>query len=219
MQTLTGFSDPADIIKLHYPISGSIYMIGFLSGKIISKKPTQILLDVQGVGYVINISLNTFELLPDEGEQTRLYTYLSVREDSLTLFGFSAQPEKQMFELLITINGIGPKLAQSILSGIQIDELRYALRSGNVTRLVAIPGVGKKTAERMLLDLRDKVDSISDEKDIAGASFKIKDDAVAALTTLGFSQKTVEKIIRDVLASQPDISLEDLIKEALNALR
>lgn len=194
-------------------------MIGFLSGKIISKKPTQILLDVQGVGYVINISLNTFELLPDEGEQTRLYTYLSVREDSLTLFGFSAQPEKQMFELLITINGIGPKLAQSILSGIQIDELRYALRSGNVTRLVAIPGVGKKTAERMVLDLRDKVDSISDEKDIAGASFKVKDDAVAALTTLGFSQKTVEKIIRDVLASQPDISLEDLIKEALNALR
>ncbi|MGE5364335.1 MAG: Holliday junction branch migration protein RuvA [Bacteroidota bacterium] len=194
-------------------------MIGFLSGKIISKKPTQILLDVQGVGYVINISLNTFELLPDEGEQTRLFTYLSVREDSLTLFGFSAQPEKQMFELLITINGIGPKLAQSILSGIQIDELRYALRSGNVTRLVAVPGVGKKTAERMVLDLRDKVDSISEEKDIAGASFKIKDDAVAALTTLGFSQKTVEKIIRDVLASQPDISLEDLIKEALNALR
>jgi Holliday junction DNA helicase RuvA len=189
-------------------------MIGYLNGKIISKKPTRILLDVNGVGYLVNISLNTFDKLPDEGNNIALHTYLAVREDSLTLFGFSSESEKQMFELLISVNGIGPKLAQNVLSGIQIDELKNALSTGNISRIIAIPGIGRKTAERMLVDLKDKVDLVGEEKEFS-IPFKIKDDAVSALTTLGYNQKMAEKIIRDVLSANPNIPIEDLIKQAL----
>ncbi len=192
-------------------------MIGYLTGKIISKKPTKVLLDVNGVGYILNISVNTFEKLPDENSITSLYTYLAVREDSLTLFGFSSEAEKQMFELLISVNGIGPKLAQSVLSGIQIDDLRNALVTGNINRIIAIPGIGRKTAERMLIDLKDKVDSISEERDLS-VPFKIKDDAIAALTTLGYNLKTADKIIRDIIAANQSIQIEELIKQALTQL-
>jgi len=192
-------------------------MIGYLTGKIISKKPTRILLDVNGVGYILNISVNTFEKLPDENTVTSLYTYLAVREDSLTLYGFSSEAEKQMFELLISVNGIGPKLAQSVLSGIQIDDLKNALVTGNINRIIAIPGIGRKTAERMLLDLKDKVDSINEEKELS-VPFKTKDDAIAALTTLGYNLKTADKIIRDILSAEPAIHIEELIKQALAQL-
>lgn len=192
-------------------------MIGYLSGKIKFKKPTQVLLDVNGVGYVVNISINTFEKLPEEEQAASLFTYLSVREDSLTLFGFSTAAEKQMFELLITVNGIGPKLAQSILSGIQIDELKEALKQGNLSRIIAVPGIGRKTAERLLIDLRDKVDAIMMGKE-TGLPYKMKDDAIAALTTLGYNFKSAEKAIRDILISNPSIQLEDLIRQALGQL-
>ncbi|MGE5680561.1 MAG: Holliday junction branch migration protein RuvA [Bacillota bacterium] len=193
-------------------------MIGHLTGKIVSKKPTQIMLDVNGVGYIVNISINTFEKMPDAGEIASIHTYLAVREDSLTLFGFSSEPEKHMFELLISVNGIGPKLAQSVLSGIQIDELINSLKTGNLLRLIAIPGIGRKTAERMLLDLRDKVENITSEEFDSAVPFKIKDDAVAALTTLGYNQKMAEKVIRDILLTTPAIKLEDLIRQALTYL-
>lgn len=192
-------------------------MIGYLTGKIISKKPTRILIDVNGVGYLVNISINTFEKLPDEGEAASLYTYLSVREDSLTLFGFSAEAEKQMFELLISVNGIGPKLAQSVLSGIQIEDLKEAIKSGNLSRIIAVPGIGRKTAERILIDLKDKMDNIVSETG-AAIPYKIKDDAVMALTTLGYNQKTADKAVRDILSAVPNIQLEDLIKNALSNL-
>jgi Holliday junction DNA helicase RuvA len=194
-------------------------MIGYLTGNIISKKPTQVLLDVNGVGYVINISINTFEKIPETGKKVSLHTYLAVREDSLTLFGFSSEPEKQMFELLIGVNGIGPKLAQSVLSGIQIEELKEALKTGNLLRLVAVPGIGRKTAERMLLDLREKVDNIATTEEFeSSVPFKIKDDAVAALTTLGYNQKMAERVIRDILLTTPTIKLEELIRQALSQL-
>ena len=192
-------------------------MIGYLSGKIISKKPTRVLLDVNGVGYQINISLNTFDKLPEENNNISLHTYLAVREDSLTLYGFSTESEKQMFELLISVNGIGPKLAQSVLSGIQIDELKNALSTGNISRIIAIPRIGKKTAERMLIDLKDKADLVGEEKELS-VPFKMKDDAVAALTTLGYNQKMSEKIIRDLLTINQNIAIEDLIKQALMQL-
>ncbi len=192
-------------------------MIGYLSGKIKSKKPTQVLLDVNGVGYLVNISLSTYDRLPEDGEQASLYTFLSVREDSLTLFGFFTEAEKRMFELLISVNGIGPKLAQGILSGIQIDELKVALKEGNLSRIIAVPGIGRKTAERLLVDLRDKVDMITTEKE-TGLPYKMKDDAIAALTTLGYNAKAAEKVIRDVLISNPAIQLEDLIRQALGQL-
>ena len=190
-------------------------MIGFLSGKIISSKPTQILLDVNGVGYLVNISINTFEQITGK-ESVSLFIYTSVKEDSISLYGFFSEAEKEMFEMLISITGIGPKLAVSILSGIRVDELKHAIQSANVSRIVAVPGIGRKTAERLLLELKNKVDRIKgEEKEI---SFNIKNEAVAALTTLGYNSKLAEKTIRDIYNSIPGISLEELIKKALGEL-
>jgi Holliday junction DNA helicase RuvA len=194
-------------------------MIGFLTGKIISKKPTQILLDVSGVGYSINISITTFEKLGEESSTASLYTFLSVKEDALDLYGFSTEAEKEMFRLLISVSGIGPKLAQSILSGIQIEELKEALQVGNISRLVAIPGIGRKTAERMLIELRDKVEKLAEEFiGVTNAKFAIKNDAVSALTSLGYNTKTAEKAVRDILDKTPEASIEDLVKQALSKL-
>lgn len=193
-------------------------MIGYLTGKIISKKPTKILLDVNGVGYEINITISTFESLSQKEDQTiSLYTYLNVRDDALILFGFSTLSEKEMFELLISVNGIGPKSAQSILSGIQLEDLKDAIKNGDLSRIVAIPGIGRKTAQRLLIDLRDKTDSISEfEKGIEGETYSLKIDAVVALTQLGYNQKNAERTVRLIMDSNPDISLEDLIKESLS---
>jgi len=191
-------------------------MIGYLTGKIISKKPTQILLDVNGVGYLINISITTFEKLPADAEMVSLFTYLAVKEDSLDLYGFFTIAEKDMFKMLISISGIGPKLGQSILSGIEIEDLKEAIKTGNVARIISIPGIGRKTAERLIVELRDKVESLG-----AGVEFaltgapSVRNDAVAALASLGYNQKNSEKIVRDIITSSPNIAIEDLIKEAL----
>lgn len=194
-------------------------MIGYITGKIISKKPTQSLIDVNGIGYLVNTSINTFEQLSNEGEIVSLYTYLAVKEDSLTLFGFFTITEKELFEILISINGVGPKLAQGVLSGISADEFKDAIVNRNISRLVAIPGVGKKTAERMMVELRDKIDKVSEsESNLTSTSFTIKDDAVAALIGLGYNQKTADKIIRNIIGSNPQIGLEELIKESLKNL-
>jgi len=188
-------------------------MIGFLTGNIITLKPTKLLLDVNGVGYQVNISINTFENISDKKSAT-LHIYTSVKEDSITLFGFYSETEKEMFELLISVNGIGPKLGLSILSGIQVNELKDAIEAGNISRLVAIPGVGRKTAERVVLELKSKVDKIKEGVG-KGISYNIKQEAIAALTTLGYNLKQAENSVRDILSSSKDISLEELIKKAL----
>ncbi len=194
-------------------------MIGHLTGKIISKKPTQLIIDVNGTGYLVNITLTTFDKLANGKENVSVHTYLHVREDTLDLYGFVNASEKEMFELLIGISGVGPKLAQGILSGIQTEELKEALRSGNLSRILAIPGVGKKTGERLIIELREKVDKVSDEfGKMEKDKFRIKDDAVAALTSLGYNSKHAEKNIRNILESKPDLSLEDIIKEALGSM-
>jgi Holliday junction DNA helicase RuvA len=191
-------------------------MIGFLSGKIISSRPTKILLDVNGVGYAVNISINTFEHISDK-ESVSLFIHTSVKEDSITLFGFFTEAEKQMFELLISVTGIGPKLAQSILSGIQTDDLKDAIQRGDISRIIAVPGIGRKTGERLLLELKNKVEMITEEggKEIP---YSIKNEAVAALNTLGYNPKVSDKVIRDILSEDGNISLEDLIKKALGNL-
>lgn len=191
-------------------------MIGYLNGKVASIKPTRLIIDVNGVGYIVNISINTFEKI-SEMESVSLFIHTNVREDAITLFGFFAESEKEMFEHLISVNGIGPKLAISILSGIGVDELKVAIQSSDLSRIIAIPGIGKKTAERLVLELRSKVDSISD----GGTTFvpgNIKNEAVAALTTLGYSLKVAEGAVRDVLNLVPNSSLEDVIKRALGQL-
>lgn len=195
-------------------------MIGYLTGKIISKKPTRILLDVNGVGYTVNISISTFEKLPDLSEPTSLFIHTSVKEDAIDLYGFFTPSEKEMFELLISVSGIGPKLAQSLLSGIQIDELKYAIDEGNLSRITAVPGIGRKTAERLLVELRDKINKLTEkfEPAEAGAPSSIRSDAIAALVNLGYNLKTAEKIVRDVMNSRTSITIEDVIKEALSQL-
>jgi len=191
-------------------------MIGFLNGNILSIKPTKILLDVNGVGYLVNISINTFENISDK-KNISLHIYTSVKEDSITLFGFYSETEKEMFELLISVSGIGPKLALSVLSGIRVDDLKKAIEAGDISRIIAIPGVGRKTAERVVLELRSKVDKIS-ETESKGVSYSIKSEAVSALTTLGYNYKQAENAVREVLNSSKDISLEELIKRALGSL-
>jgi len=194
-------------------------MIGYLTGKIISKKPTRLLLDVNGVGYLVNISINTFENISEDKSMVSLYTYLSVREDALTLYGFLTTSEKEMFEKLISVSGVGPKLAQSILSGIQVGDLKEALQFGDKSRIIAVPGVGKKTADRLIIELKDKVASISiDGESLSSEAFGIKSDTVNALLALGYNKKTAELAVRKILEHSPDLSLEELIKKALSEI-
>ena len=187
-------------------------MIGYLTGKLISSKPTQIILDVIGVGYLVNISITTFEKI-SEKETVSLFIHTSVKEDSITLFGFFTQSEKEMFELLISISGIGPKVSLGILSGISVDDLKDAIANGNVSRLIAIPGIGRKTAERVVLELRNKVDAIKADGSVKTTS--AKDEATSALATLGYQRQLAEKVVRDLLSENANYSLEELIRKAL----
>ena len=190
-------------------------MIGYLTGKIISSKPTQIIMDVNGVGYLVNISISTFEKISDR-ESVSIYIHTSVKEDSITLFGFYTQSEKEMFELLISISGIGPKVSLGILSGIAVDDLKEAIANGNVSRLIAIAGIGRKTAERVVLELKNKVDSI--KTDGMTRETSAKDEAVSALSTLGYQRQIAEKTVRDLLSENPDYTLEELIRKSLAGL-
>ncbi len=191
-------------------------MIGYLSGKIISSKPTLLLLDVNGVGYDISISINTFEKIAEK-ETVNLFIYTNMKEDSISLYGFYNESEKEMFKLLISISGIGPKLALGLLSGIETTNLKDAIEIGDVPRIVAIPGIGRKTAERLILELKSKVgDVIADGEQTVHRG--LKQEAVAALTTLGYNHATAEKAIREVLSTNNNHSLEEIIKNALGEL-
>jgi len=192
-------------------------MIGYLKGKILAVKPTQLLLDVNGVGYRVFISITTFEKISSLAEAS-LFIHTHVKEDSISLFGFFTEVEKEMFELLIAISGIGPKSAQTILSGISVDELKEAIDSANIGRLVAIPGIGRKTAERLLIELRGKVEHFIVTDTTSASKSSIKSEAIAALTTLGYNQKLAEKVVRDINTETPDISLEDIIRKSLSVL-
>ncbi len=191
-------------------------MIGFLTGKIISSKPTKVVLDVNGVGYIVGISINTFEKISGK-ETASLFIHTNVKEDSISLYGFYTEAEKEMFELLISVSGIGPKIALSLLSGIQTDDLKNAIQSADISRIIAVPGIGRKTAERLVLELRTKVDQVKDEGTIA-IPLSIKSEAVSALSTLGYNSKIAENMVRIILQSQPSLSLEELIKKALGEL-
>jgi len=191
-------------------------MIGFLTGKIISFKPTKVILDVNGVGYVVGISINTFEKISGK-ETASLFIHTSVKEDSISLFGFYSESEKEMFELLISVSGIGPKIALSLLSGIQTDDLKNAIQSSDISRIIAVPGIGRKTAERLVLELRTKVDQVKEEGTIA-IPFSMKSEAVSALSTLGYNSKITENVVRNILQAHPSLTLEELIKKALGEL-
>jgi Holliday junction DNA helicase RuvA len=191
-------------------------MIGFLTGKIISAKPTEILLDVKGVGYKVQISISTFEKISGK-ETVSLFIHTNVKEDSISLFGFHSEAEKEMFELLISISGVGPKSAISLLAGISTDDLKHAITTGNVMRITAVPGIGAKTAERLILELKNKVKDIKKEGS-RPLKASTQNEAVAALITLGYNLTTAEKSINKILSENSDCGLEELIKRSLQEL-
>ena len=196
-------------------------MIAHISGKLAQKQPGEVVIDVGGVGYLIFIPLNVFYRLPDLGTPISLQIHTHVREDALQLFGFYDLAEKQVFLLLTGVSGIGPRLALNILSGIPAEELVQALRNGDQLRLVSIPGVGKKTAERMIVELKDKFATFTpvtiDSTAKPEASSQKMHDAVSALINLGYKKPEIEKTVRDVLKNEA-LSLEDVLRETLQQM-
>lgn len=197
-------------------------MIASLTGLLKSKSPTEVLLDVNGVGYAVSIPLSTFEKLGAQNSHVTLFTHLVVREDAMQLFGFATEEERSLFRLLISVNGIGPKIAQAVLSGLSVAELKQHVADGNIAALTAIPNIGRKTAERLVLELRDKIDKVP----TSGAALppdrvaEIRAEALLALTSLGYQRAAAEKAIRQALSeNKSDLSLEVLIKLALQNLR
>ena len=196
-------------------------MIATLTGILKFKSPTEILVEVHGIGYTISIPLSTYEKLGDLGSSVSLLTHFHVREDAMLLFGFSTEEERRLFKLLISVSGIGPKIAQSTLSGMNVEELKSHIVGGNVNALMAIPGVGRKNAERLIVELRDKAGKTLTESEpisvIGMATAAMRIEALQALTSLGYNQQIAEKAIRLVMkeAEGSTISLEELIKRAL----
>jgi Holliday junction DNA helicase RuvA len=195
-------------------------MYSYLQGKLVTKSPTEIVVDVNGVGYFLNISLSTYEKLDSAGNQVKVFTYLHVREDALILFGFATEAEREMFKLLISVSGIGPKIAQGVLSGMNTDELKTSIQTGNIAALTSVQGIGRKTAERLVVELRDKLGKGEVEifdRTFTTSQLKTRDDAMNALLSLGYNRSIAEQALRQVFKEFPekDLSVEELIKQTL----
>ena len=198
-------------------------MIAFLRGRILEKQPNRVLVDVNGVGYEVFVPLSTFYDLGDQGGEIALRIHTHVREDALQLFGFLTLLERQMFERLIAISGIGPKLAIAVLSGLETRDLVTAVQRADVARLTTIPGVGKKTAERIVLELKDRLAQIvvpiaSDAKPAASEIDRVRGDLLSALQNLGYHRPDAERAADAVLRDAPDRTLEAALKDALRRL-
>jgi Holliday junction DNA helicase RuvA len=194
-------------------------MIEYLSGRLIEKSPTHVVVLCGGVGYGAMISLATFERLPDVGRDAALYAQLVVREDSLTLYAFASTAEREMFGHLISVTGIGPKTAMGVLSSVGIDTLRENIARGNAVALTALPGIGRKTAERIGVELRDKIAASGGPSlpGVAAGAADVRGEALAALMALGYSRPAAEKALRGSVkaGAESELSLEEMIKAAL----
>jgi Holliday junction DNA helicase RuvA len=199
-------------------------MIAHLTGILFNKNPQSVILDTAGVGYQIFIPLSTFYQLPDEMEKVSLYVYTHVREDMLQLFGFQTVTEKEIFLQLISVSGIGPKLALNILSGIGIEDLLGAIVNADSERIAAVPGVGKKTSQRITLELKEKVSDllkgieVQPREKVQIKNKEIFDDALSALINLGYPNRSAKNAIENVLHNDSEINLDTLLKEALRNL-
>ncbi len=197
-------------------------MIALLRGVLLEKHPNQAIVDTGGVGYDVTIPVSTFTHLPDAGAEVRLRIYTHVREDALSLYGFLTQDEKALFEKLIGVSGIGPTLAVKVLSGVAAADLVNAIRRGEVERLVRIPGVGKKTAERMVLELRDKLPAVTGEEPATApeaALAPVDQDVLSALLNLGCARPQAEAAVRKAKASGAAADFEPLFRRALELVR
>lgn len=193
-------------------------MITHLAGKLVEKNPTHIVIDCNGIGYFVHISLHTFSQIPDK-EHVKIYTYLQVKEDSHTLYGFSSKTERELFKLLISVSGIGANTARTMLSSLSPEQVKEGIASGNVGIIQSVKGIGLKTAQRVIIDLKDKVLKIYgiDELSLTPNNTN-KDEALSALDVLGFNKKQSEKVVDKILQKEPDAQVERIIKEALKNL-
>lgn len=189
-------------------------MIGRLTGKLIEKRPPTVVLEVQGVGYEVDVPMSTFYQLPATGETVMLYTHMVVREDAHLLFGFATDEERQVFRQLVRISGVGARTALAVLSGLSVAELFHAVSTQDGVRLTRIPGIGKKTAERLLLELRDKL-AAGTATAAVGSAAAIRSDAVNALLALGYNEKEAVAALGKVA---PETSVQDAIRQALKLL-
>jgi Holliday junction DNA helicase RuvA len=193
-------------------------MIGYLQGTVLRASPERVLVDVQGVGYEVHIPLTTYYEVERAGPggSIRLYIHTHLREDGIALFGFASEREKLLFEKLIAVSGIGPRLARVVLSGMAADDLLAALAAGDLARLTSIPGIGRKTAERMVLELRDRVRELAAE--LPGRAAPADDDLVSALVNLGYKPSQAERAVSEARRDRPDAPFQELLRASLNRL-
>jgi len=193
-------------------------MIAHIQGKLVEKTPTEVVIDCNGVGYQINISLHTYSLLPNT-DFIKLFTHLIIKEDAHSLYGFVEKSEKEIFKMLLTVSGIGAGIARTMLSSLEPKQIIQALASGDVTTIQSIKGIGTKTAQRAILDLKDKVLKIYDLDEVSMFQNNTnRDEALSALEVLGFVRKTSEKVVDKVISQNPDATVELIIKQALKNL-
>ncbi|GGG34036.1 Holliday junction branch migration protein RuvA [Bizionia arctica] len=193
-------------------------MITHIQGKLVEKNPTDVVIDCNGVGYMLNISLHTFSQIPDQ-ENIKLFTHLQVKEDSHTLFGFSSLAEREIFRLLISVSGVGASIARTMLSSLTPKQVREGIAIGDVALIQSIKGIGAKTAQRVILDLKDKILKVYDIDELSTQKSNTnKDEALSALEVLGFNKKQSERVIDKIISIEPDASVEVIIKQALKNL-
>jgi Holliday junction DNA helicase RuvA len=193
-------------------------MIATLRGKLIHKAPTSVILETGGIGFQALIPVSSFNKLGEIGDEVQLLTYLHVREDALQLFGFISSEERQLFLSLISITGIGPKLAQGILSGITVGDFKSAILHQDITALTRIPGIGKKTAERLVLELRDKTASWGEGGQMPEGKPSTHEEAILALISLGYKRNSVENVIQKLFKQDSTLGIEEVIRRALREL-
>jgi Holliday junction DNA helicase RuvA len=204
-------------------------MIAHLSGTLLSKQATSVILDVGGVGYEVTIPISTFYELEEPGSKVQLRIYTHVREDALLLYGFKTARERELFMRLISVSGIGPKLGITLLSGMSADEMIASIRTNNLARLTLIPGVGRKTAERLVMELRDKIAALSSPEleeelgarpsvSVTPTEDTVRADALSALVNLGYQKSAAEKAINAAIGEGGDISVESILRRSLRRL-
>ena len=193
-------------------------MIAHLQGKLVEKTPTEVIIDCNGVGYHVNISLHTYSLLPSS-DAIKLFTYLQIKEDSHTLFGFVEKSEREIFKMLLSVSGIGASIARTMLSSLEPKQIIHAIASADVVTIQSIKGIGSKTAQRVILDLKDKVLKLYDLDEVSMIQSNTnKDEALSALEVLGFVRKSSERVVEKIVKDNPDATVENIIKLALKNL-